>query len=75
MSNQGTLECRYLEVHSKQDLHFDRAPKTIRPSRDRTPGIVPHQLNRLVTNSHHPPCQLPAKGGIWWQDSSSYEKG
>jgi hypothetical protein len=42
MSNQGTLERRYRDPHSERGLHLDRAAKTIRPSRDRTPGIVPH---------------------------------
>ncbi len=42
MSNQGTLEHRYQNPHSKRGLHLDRKTKTIQPSPDKTPGIVPH---------------------------------
>jgi hypothetical protein len=28
-----------------------------------------------VANSLHPPCQLSAEGGTWWEDSSNYGKG
>ncbi len=75
MSNQGTLARRCRDPHNKRGLLLDCVTKTIRPSQDRTPGIVPHWLNRLVTISHHSPCQLPAEGGIWWRDSARYGKG
>jgi hypothetical protein len=60
MSNQGTLEHRYWDPHSKRGLHLDHKTKTIQFS----PGQDTRECASLAQSFSHrqPPLTLPITG-------------